>query len=155
MTRPLIGEFALDETFNCKLSETESSMLDSLAYTTGFTKSEVVRLFIRYAYVMLSDLAYQVQKEAEKANEKLSMAEHSKRIRAKLEDEYQKFFQHDNLEEEDYLMMTIGDIPVKMSGKFFVMDKRQKKKIAARNEYLKTIMPNENKKEDKKSKKKV
>jgi len=129
MARPLIGEFALNETFNCKLSETESSMLGSLSYTMGCTKSEVVRLFIRYAYVMLSDMVYRVYKEAEKKNEKLAPEEISKRILENIEQEYQKYFDTENLEKDDFLVMTVGDIPVKVSGKVFVLDKKGKKFI--------------------------
>lgn len=115
MARPLMGEFALNETFNCKLSETESRMLSSLSYTMGLTKSEVVRLFIRYGYVMLSDLCFEIQKEIEKSKKSLTINEMKKKIHEKFDREYLSYFDTKNMEEGDFLMTTVGDIPVKMS----------------------------------------
>ena len=117
MARPQSGDEPINVSFNCKMTETESSWLSSLSYTTGYTKSEVVRRAIRFAYSMVGDVAYRVRKEEEKAGIQLSINEMRNRILELIEDQYQLYSNPETLiDEDDYMSLTSGNVLMKMSG---------------------------------------
>jgi hypothetical protein len=93
------------------------SWLDSVSYTTGLSKSEVVRRSIKFAYAMVRDVCYRIDKEAEKNGKKLSPTEKRDRIQKQLEIDFDDLSNHERfIDDDDFVLITGGDVPMKMPG---------------------------------------
>lgn len=116
MARPQSGDEPINVSFNCKMTETESDWLSSVSYTTGLSKSEVVRQAIRFAYAMVSDFAYKAIKEKEHSGSRYTINQIKDRVIEMAEERYRSFSTPESLiDEDDFLFSSTGDVPVKMS----------------------------------------
>ena len=126
MARPLSGDEPIKVPFNCKMTETESKWLDSVSYTTGLSKSEVVRRSIKFAYAIVGDVCYRVDKKAEKSGKKLSPTEKRDSILQQLEIDFDDLSNHERfIDDDDFLLITGGDVPMKMPGHMMDPESRE------------------------------